>query len=111
MTTQKNNRTPGQNHPGEKLPGCQKHPGGQQPYKGLSGSGCLVRLSREKKSVRVSGKPKIVQRTLFDARPVPTVKPNWKAPKHRNADDPTWFYTWQAPATENLALRRKVFGY
>lgn len=89
------------------------YPDGQHPYKGLSGVRVSAGPVRAKKAVRVSGKRngRIVQRTLFDARPVPTVKAGWKQPKHDKASDPTWFHTWQPPETEDLDLRRKVFGY
>lgn len=60
---------------------------------------------------RRTAKPKVVQRTLFDAKPMLTVKPNWKSPPHRKSEDPGWFWTWQPPATEDVALRRRVLGW
>lgn len=74
------------------------YPDGQHPYKGLSGVRVSAGPVRAKKAVRVSGKrkPKVVQRTLFDARPV-VPKSTWKQPRHDKAADPGWVYAFIDP--------------
>lgn len=64
-----------------------------------------------KTKTRRTAKPKVVQRTLFDAKPVPAVKSNWRQPPHRKSEDPGWFWTWQPPPTDNLELRRRALGW
>jgi hypothetical protein len=64
-----------------------------------------------KRPAKPKPKPKrTVQRSLFD-KAEPKISPKWKQPKHDKAADPTWFYTWQPPQAENVAMRRKVFGW
>lgn len=62
---------------------------------------------------RAKPKPKpkrIVQRSLFD-KTEPKPKRTWKQPPHRKSEDPNWFWTWQAPAFEDTALRKRTLGW
>jgi hypothetical protein len=57
-----------------------------------------------------TSKPK--QLNLFDdPKPEPTIKARWRQPPHRKSEDPNWFWTWQAPATEDLVLRKRTLGW